>query len=50
MKENLERWQELCKQAAVEQDPKKLHALIIEINRLLEEKENRLKSHNELKP
>ena len=35
---------ELCKQAAVEQDPKKLMALVTEINRLLEEKEQRLKS------
>jgi hypothetical protein len=43
MKDN-ERWLELCQQAAVEQDPKKLMALLTEINRLLEEKEQRLKS------
>ncbi len=37
-----ERWMQPCKQAAVEQDPKKLVALIDEINRLLEAKEQRL--------
>lgn len=37
-----ERWQELCAQAAVEQDPKKLLALVEEINALLEAKERRL--------
>lgn len=41
--ETKERWQELCEQAAVEQDPKKLLALTGEINRLLLEKEERLK-------
>jgi hypothetical protein len=41
MRENEERWMELRRIAAVEQDPDKLHALIIEINRLLEEKENK---------
>jgi hypothetical protein len=35
---------ELCAQAAVEQDPEKLLVLVKEINRLLEEKEQRLKS------
>ena len=40
---NLERWQELCRQAATEQDPKKILELAVEINRLLEEKENRLR-------
>jgi hypothetical protein len=39
---NLERWQELCREAAEEQDPKRLLELIAEINRLLEEKERRL--------
>jgi hypothetical protein len=33
-----ERWQELCEQAAVEQDSKKLNELVKEIIRLLEEK------------
>jgi hypothetical protein len=39
---NKERWKELCRQASVEQDPKKLHELIAEINRLLEGKQQRL--------
>jgi recombinational DNA repair protein RecT len=37
-----ERWKELCKEAAIEQDPRKLLELTDEINRLLEEKEERL--------
>jgi hypothetical protein len=37
-----ERWRELCAKAAEEQDPHKLLELITEINRMLEEKENRL--------
>lgn len=37
-----ERWLELCERAAVEQDPVKLFKLIQEINRLLDEKEERL--------
>jgi hypothetical protein len=41
---NLERWQELCARAADEQDPDKLLELVSEINKLLEEKEERLKS------
>ena len=32
----------LCEQAALEQDPEKLMQLVVEINRLLEEKEQRL--------
>jgi hypothetical protein len=39
---NKERWQELCVQAANEQDPEKLSALIAEIDRLLGEKYDRL--------
>jgi hypothetical protein len=39
---NLERWQELCRQAATEQDPKRLMELTAEIIRLLEDKEQRL--------
>jgi hypothetical protein len=39
-----ERWKELCEQAAVEQDAEKLYKLIVEINKLLEEKQNRLRS------
>ena len=36
-------WMELCQQASVEQDHEKLMKLIEEINRLLEEKEERLR-------
>jgi hypothetical protein len=39
---NKERWKELCEQAAVEQDSKKLIALTHEIERLLHEKLDRL--------
>jgi hypothetical protein len=39
---NKERWQELCELAAGEQDSEKLLALVQEINRLLDEKRNRL--------
>ncbi len=42
MQEKTERWMELCKQAAVEQDPQKLMAFVKEINDLLEAKERRL--------
>jgi hypothetical protein len=47
--ETKERWQELCEQAANEQDPAKMLTLVAEINRLLEEKQRRLekKSHSE---
>ncbi len=38
-----ERWKQLCEQAATEQDPDRLLTLITEINRLLQEKEDRLK-------
>lgn len=37
-----ERWYTLCEQAAIEQDPERLMALIREINQLLEDKEKRL--------
>jgi hypothetical protein len=37
-----ERWEELCRQAAEEQDPKRLLELTLEINRLLLEEEDRL--------
>jgi hypothetical protein len=42
---------QLCAQAAVETDPEKLLLLVKEINRLLEEKEQRLtsgKKHEEI--
>jgi len=38
-----ERWKELCAEAAIEQDPQRLLELVTEINRLLQEKETRLK-------
>ena len=37
-----EHWMHLCEMAANEQDPDKLMELVLEINRLLEEKEQRL--------
>lgn len=45
MKDNQERWMELAEQAAKEQDPAKLLALVIEINQLLAQKSRRLTSH-----
>lgn len=39
-----ERWRKLCEQAAVEQESEKLLELAKEINRLLDEKAERLKS------
>jgi len=40
--ETKERWETLCEQAAVEQNPERLVELTAEITRLLEEKEKRL--------
>jgi hypothetical protein len=37
-------WRELCKQAANEQDPEKLMALVVEINRALDERDQDDKS------
>jgi hypothetical protein len=37
-----ERWKQLCEQAAIEKDPKKLLELTAEIDRLLAEKQNGL--------
>ena len=39
---NKERWWILCEQAANEQDPDRLMALVKEINDLLEKKQDRL--------
>jgi hypothetical protein len=36
---NPERWTDLCRQASVERDPKKLLQLVTEINRLLAERQ-----------
>jgi hypothetical protein len=38
-----ERWMQLCELASKEQDPRKLSELVEEINRLLEEKQNRIR-------
>jgi hypothetical protein len=42
MRENTEKWMELCRQAANEQDLEKLAVLVLEINFMLEAKELRL--------
>jgi hypothetical protein len=42
--ENRELWRELCQQVAAELDLKKLLALMKEINRLLTEKQERLRT------
>ena len=47
MSDNEERWRELCAQAAIEQDSRKLMELVKEISRLLAEKERRGKSKAE---
>jgi hypothetical protein len=44
--ENRQRWEELCEQAATERSPNRLTELLAEINRLLEEKRNRLNGEN----
>ena len=41
--EKTDEWLKLCEQASKEHDPQKLMALIAEINRLLEAKEQLLK-------
>jgi hypothetical protein len=42
--ETKERWKELCERIAVEQDHERFVALIQELNKVLEEKELRLKA------
>lgn len=42
MKEKTERWMELCKLVAKEQDPDRMLELIEELNELLEAKQQRL--------
>jgi len=37
-----ERWQQLCAEVVIEQDPKRLLELVEEINRILAAKEQRL--------
>jgi hypothetical protein len=46
--ETKERWLELCAQAADEKDSVKLLALVQEISRLLQEKEERLKAQRRI--
>jgi len=41
--ENEERWIQLCRKAIDERDPDKLMQIMEQINRMLEEKEQRLK-------
>jgi len=43
-----ERWLELCEQASTEQDPIRLSELVEEVDRLLQEKQDRLKARNPL--
>jgi hypothetical protein len=45
-----ERWQELCALAANEQNPEKLLELVSEINKLLAEKEERLRQQQSPNP
>jgi hypothetical protein len=43
-----ERWVEICEQAAVEQDSKKLQKLLQELDRLLREKHERICNEREI--
>jgi hypothetical protein len=45
--ETEERWRQLCEQAVHEQGPNKLMELVEEINRVLEEKKQRLVGNDE---
>jgi len=45
--ETRERWEKLCQLAADEQDPEELLRLVNEINKLLDEKEQRLRRQQE---
>ena len=44
--EKAEQWRALCEQAAIEQDPEKLMRLVEQINRLLDEQEQRLRDQH----
>jgi hypothetical protein len=50
MKDDREKWMELCDRVSKEQDREKLMALIKEIGRLLEEKKERLARQNPKTP
>jgi hypothetical protein len=49
-KNNRERWEELCVQADNEQDPQKMADLVIEIDSLLAEEQDRLNHLPPIKP
>jgi hypothetical protein len=44
LREHTEEWKQLCQQAAVEQDPKKLLELTRRINELLDAKRRRIEN------
>jgi invasion protein IalB len=46
--ETRERWQQLCEQAANEQDPRCLTELVCEIDQILAEKQKRLRAAKEV--
>jgi hypothetical protein len=50
MQNNRERWEGLCEQASNERDPKKREELVIEIDRLLAEEQDRLNNLPPIKP
>ena len=50
MKETTDRWMELARLIAAEQDPKKLLALVEELNQMLEQKRHRLEEESEATP
>jgi hypothetical protein len=45
-----EHWMELCEKATVEQDSEKLMALVQQINRMLDDKEDRLRRKQKNEP
>jgi hypothetical protein len=47
MQAHKEKWQRLCEQIVVEQDPTRFTTLVNELNNLLEEKERRLAHQRE---
>ena len=48
--EKEERWMDLCRQAAVERDADRLMDIVDQINRMLYEKEQRLKEERQQDP
>ncbi len=50
MQNNRERWEKLCEKASDERDPKKREELVIEIDRLLAEEQDRLNHLPPIKP